>query len=75
MRWLVQEKEMSLQHLSRLLSLDEAATKALLGDLIQRGLVRRVARKSEHRYQPRMRLSEAEPASRNVWLATRSHVL
>lgn len=75
MRWLVQEKEMSLQHLCRQLSLDEAATKALLGDLIQRGLVRRVARKNEHRYQPRVGSSEAKPTVHNVWHAVRSHVL
>lgn len=72
MRWIMREKETSLQRLCAQLSHDEAATQTLLADLIERGLVRRVARGTEHRYQPRLARGGAGTARGSVWHVVRA---
>lgn len=74
MRWIMREKETSFQQLCAQLSHDEAATQTLLADLIERGLVRRVSRGTEHRYQPRLAAAGAGPAPRSLWHSLRARV-
>jgi len=67
--WMLRQQEVSLQELAARVGHDEAATQAMVADLVEQGFVREMNLKGQHRYRVRLAPKKKRDLPADLWRA------